>query len=139
MWNRIRHLPAPPVFEGDDEKTRTARLINNVIWFNLVVWGLALIAMPLLPQGGIGVPIILSLMLVAIGGIAALRAGYVQLIATAFVLFLWMAVSVLIALSGGIVNPESMGFVIVILAAGLLSGTRAAIIFSGLSILSALL
>jgi CheY-like chemotaxis protein len=137
MWNRIRSLFAAPVFEGDEDKTRAARLVNNVIWFNLIVWGLALISMPLLPRGRTGLPIILALMLVAVGGIAALRSGRVQLVAGAFVLFLWLAVTILVALSGGIVNPQAMGFVIVIMAAGLLSRTRTAVIFTGLCILSA--
>ncbi len=138
MWNRIRRLFDPPVFEGDEEKTRAARLINNVIWFFLVVWALALISLPFLPRTGFGLPVVLSLIVVAIGGIAVLRTGRVQLVARAFVAFLWIAVSVLIAISGGIVNPQTMGFVIVIMAAGLLSETRTAILFSGLCTLSAL-
>ena len=138
MWNRIRHLFSPPVFEDDEEKTRAARLINSVIWLNLIVWGLALISLPLLPQGRLGFSIILSLLIIGFGGIIALRAGRVKLVASTFISFLWMTVSVLVAISGGIINPQTMGFMVVIMVAGLLSGTRTAIIFSGLCIFSAL-
>ena len=138
MWIRIRRLFDPPVFEGDEEKTGTARLINSIIWLNLAMWVLALISVLFLPQPGLGILIILSLMIVGIGGIVALRLGYVQLVARAFVSFLWISVSILVAISGGIVNPQTMGFVIIIMAAGLLSGTRSAILFTGLCILSAL-
>jgi len=138
MWNRIRILFEPPVFEGDEEKTRAARLVSNVIWFCLMIWGLTLISLPFLPHPEIGFPIVLSLILVVVGMIVVLRLGHIELVVRIFVSFLWLAVSVLIALSGGIGSPQTMGFVIVIIAAGLLSGTLTAIVFSGLCILSAL-
>ena len=139
MWTWIRRLFAPPIFEGDEQKTRAAKILSAIIWFNLLVWILVLFLMPLLPASTRGYPVMALLIGVAITALIALRAGYVEFISQAFTVFLWIMVTLLVAISGGILNPETMGYVIVIMAAGLLSGTRLALVFSGLSFASVLI
>ena len=48
MLDRIRRLFAPPIFEGDEEKTLTASLLNPLLISMLVVLLLAGVAVPFL-------------------------------------------------------------------------------------------
>ena len=137
MWSWIRRLVAPPVFEDDAEKTNAAQILNGVVWFNIMVWVLVLGALPFTEYPYLGLGIVSGLMLFAIGVLLALHRGHVQAVGQGFVVFLWIATSALIALSGGINNPETSGFVIVIMAAGLLLGIRSAIFYASLTLLSA--
>jgi putative methionine-R-sulfoxide reductase with GAF domain len=125
---------APPVFIGDEEKTRTAQILNAIIWFNALSWVLALVAMPFTAQPLLGSLIVGSMLIIALGAVAALRAGHVRMVSWGFVLFLWSATVILVAISGGMVNPETAGFLVAILMAGMLSGIGAVVAFGALSL-----
>ena len=45
MWDRIKQFFVPPVFEGDEELQRIARLLNVILWAEL---GIVLASVPLL-------------------------------------------------------------------------------------------
>ena len=134
----IQHLIAAPVFPQDEEKTRVARLLNAVIWFNLFLWVLTLFALPLTATPLLGLGVVGGLILIGSLALYALKIGRVELIARLFVAFLWAATTGLVAVSGGIHNPETAGFVIAILVTGLLSGVRSVFVYTVLSLLASL-
>ncbi|MBN1178773.1 MAG: GAF domain-containing protein [Anaerolineae bacterium] len=138
MWNNIRPLFAPPIFEGDDDKTRVAGIMSPILWVATVCWFLAGIASLFGSRALLGAAIAGALVLLGCTSLLLLRAGRVQLVARAFTLALWVAVTIQLLVSGGIANPETAGYIILILMAGLLSGTRIALVFTGLSIASAI-
>ncbi len=137
MLNQIKRLLAPPVFEGDEDKTRLARILNTILWFSLLIWLSSSISLFFSPQILLGALTIGSLLLLGSGALLLMNRGYVRLVAWLFSLVLWLAVTILVAISGGIINPETTGYVVVVMTAGLLSGAQTALVFAGLSVISA--
>jgi hypothetical protein len=105
MWSWIQRLFAPPVFSGDEDTTRIARILNAIILFNLVCWIITLGLLPLFPQSLLGFIVVVPLIIIGVIALIILRVGYVQFVGRAFLLFLWIAVSILIALYGDLNNP----------------------------------
>jgi len=134
--DRVRSIFQPPTFPGA-ETTRLARLLNTVLRFTVAVLSLALLSLPFVDRALASMILLVGLALPVIGCLALLHRGHVQFVARFLVLVLWAAVSALLATTGGIVNPEAAGLVVVIMAAGLLAGLRASLVFAGLSALSA--
>jgi hypothetical protein len=137
MLNRLKSTFAPPTFQ-DEEKTRVAQVLNTILWFTVGIFGLTLLSMPFTAYPLQGAAVVASLMSVSAVALVLLRRGRVRLVARFFLIFLWTADTILVALSGGIVNPQVAGFIVVIMAAGLLAGMQTAVVFAGLSLLSAL-
>lgn len=104
MWLRFRQVFSPPVIDDNEELTRRAQILNTIVWFNIFVWLLVLITMPLMPQSLLGFFVVIVLLLVALIAVAALKAGYVNWVGKGFVLFLWAASVGMIAVSGGVNN-----------------------------------
>ena len=136
--NRLRdflqntqRLLAAPVFPGDEQITMAARVLNAILLTNMVLW--LLFFFPLLRSLA---PLAIFFLMIGGGGLALLHRGYVLFVAYGFVGFLWLASTALIAISGGLINPETAGFVVVALAAGLLIGANAMFLYSGLCLLS---
>jgi hypothetical protein len=48
MWDALRRLTAPPIFAGDDERTRLAAVFNALLWtFLLLIAVYAVLAVPI--------------------------------------------------------------------------------------------
>jgi GAF domain-containing protein len=137
MFDRVRQFFAPPVFEEDADKTRIARLLNLILWANLVVWVLGLFALPLAENPLAVIPILGAMILPGFGALALMRSGRVQLAGSLFIFILWVAVTGLLLVSDGVRSPMILGYATVIIVAALLLGGRAAIAFAGLTIVSA--
>ena len=68
MLIRIRRWISPPVFEGDEDKSRTAILLNSILWFFMAAAGLYGLFAPIEPglrlrRAIIIVPFVLILLL----------------------------------------------------------------------------
>jgi len=137
MLDRLRKLFVPPVFEGDEDKTRTARLLNMILWANLAVWLLGLLAIPLAENPVAVMPILVIMILFGFGVLALMRSGRVGLAGSLFSFMLWMSVTGLLLVSEGVKSPMILGYATVVIVAALLLGGRAAIAFAGLTIVSA--
>ena len=130
MFKRIKHFLAPPVFAGNEEKTRNAYLLN-VITICLLVG--ALLYSPLasterLPYVGIAVIMILTAWL-------TMRRGYVRSASIALVAGIFLILVISVFTGGGLRAPGYSGFFALILLAGLLIGWKAAV---GTALLSTL-
>jgi hypothetical protein len=51
MWNRLKEYLFPPIFEGNEDKTRIARLINTIVLTLLAAFALYALASPVLAPG----------------------------------------------------------------------------------------
>ena len=136
----IKRFFAPPVFEGDQEKTRHAHTMNGILWFFLVSWVLGGFSIPFTaPQNRLQAALtILTLFLTGAGGLFALHRGYVRGLARFFSFSLWASTIVVIVLMGGIESPETGSFILAIVFAGLFLGTSWVYIYTGLSIAATL-
>jgi GAF domain-containing protein len=136
MWIWIRERTTAPVFEGNPDKTRSARLLNIML---LSALGIMLLgALGLLISGnplrGL-IPLVLVALL-SLGLLALMRAGYVNLASSLFSGGLWLMVTGLMALTGGVISPIALGLITNVIVAGLVLGGRGAFIMAGLDILS---
>jgi two-component system, cell cycle sensor histidine kinase and response regulator CckA len=125
MVKRRLALLASPVFEGDEDKTRSAHLLNTV---SLVLLATQLIALFVPVYYGSTVRRVLlagSLGIVTIAVQALMRRGLVRLASYLFVSGLWLALTLAAVTGGGLRAPAFAGFVIPIMCAGLLLGYRA--------------
>ena len=136
MKTRLRRLIAPPVFEGDEEKTRVASLLNAILFivFGLVViyTGVTLIT----DLNLIGLAVEGALILTSLGLLLLMRRGYVRLASWILSLLLWGLISVGTYYYGGLLGSGVGSFFGIVLIAGLLLGGRSALLFAGLSVLS---
>jgi PAS domain S-box-containing protein len=123
---------APPTF-ADEGTTRTARILDLLL--------LAILAQELLfqvpsstRQLGLGAAVLLLVVSLRL----LLRRGHVPLVARATVAAFWTLVTVVSALEGGVRSAAFPAYVLVVVGAGLLLGTVAAVAYTALSLLAGL-
>ncbi len=135
MLESIRRFFSAPVFEGDEDKNRGARILNAILNTLLVVVLLANAALLLgVPNPWATLlPIDSVLLMIVVSRLLMLR-GNVSLGGSVLAASLWLVITLLIFLSGGLDTAASFAYVLVILMAGLLLGGRATIMVALLSV-----
>src|ERR1044072_1853347 len=139
MQTACRKFFASPVFAEDEDKTRSAAILNVLGWSTMfIVVTLLLIR---IVEGRdinlVEVNLVLTLILVAIALMLFLsRQGYIRTAALLFVTTVWMGLSYLTWIADGIRDVAFFGYSIPILMAGLLLGWQGAVSFTILSIIS---
>jgi GAF domain-containing protein len=136
MLTWLRKILAPPVFEGDEDKTRTANALNTVLLTILAVALLSVFATPFVARALDIVIIIPPLVILASISLILMRSGRVRPAAWLFVFSFWVFVTVLISFSDGVNNVVASAYIVVVIGAGLLLGSRAALVFTGLSLVA---
>lgn len=128
-------LVKAPNFEGDEEKTRVAKLLNITAWFYLVMLLVIGLIMPLTKSGNLWISagVIGTLMIPVIAALVLLRQGRVQLGGWIFILTLWFLYVGITLLSDGLKSPMIITFITIIIMVGLILGGRAAIIVASMS------
>jgi putative methionine-R-sulfoxide reductase with GAF domain len=132
--NTLKAFTAPPVFEGDKEKTRIAALLNTIlISLIMVLVAINMIAAIISLTSGQAPPdlfVSIVAIIIFIGLIALMRLGFVRQVS----LFLSFVISGVVTLalmrSESLVTVTSMGYVIAIITAGLLSGGWSALVLA---------
>jgi methyl-accepting chemotaxis protein len=125
---------AAPTFEGDEDKTRTAKLLNVILLASLAILVLSatvLLFIGRFLKGGAPAGAMALLML---GSLLLMRSGRVRLACWLFCLLFWAMAVLLIFVSGGMSGPANILAVTAVIVSGLLLGGRAAIVFAVLSI-----
>ncbi len=134
MFNRLKSFLAPPVFE-DDKKTRTARHLNNFLLVLITLltlqWLVRLGTDPIVSENMI---IIAGLAILSVALLFMLRRGHVQLSSYLLVITSWFSMSLLSWLNDGVSDTAFLVYIVIILAASLLSGWRFGFLITGLSI-----
>ncbi len=131
MIRRIKPLLAPPAF-ADEEQTRLAGLLN-IILLTILTAALA-IQLLLLPVDlvqsrppTLSMPVIAALV-VSVGLLIVVRRGHVRFASVTLALALLALTTLAIVTSGGVFSPSVGGYMLAIIAAGLLLSGRAALV-----------
>lgn len=137
MIARIRSIFVSPVFDGDEEKTRLAGLINPVL-ITLFIATVAFVVI-LYFTNTIGALEISMGLVVAFSMLILrylLQRGFVRTTGTLIALILFLVTTALIYFDGSILNGLTAFYLIVVIMAGLLSSGRSAVIFLIMSIVA---
>ena len=139
MQNDYRKIFAPPVFPGDEDKTRSATILNTIGWSTLLMLVCILLIRTI--QGNdlnlAEVNWILSAVITVIASVLYLsHRGYVKAASFIFVVTLWSGLSYVAWAADGIRDIAFFAYTIPILISGLLLGWRGAATVTLLSILS---
>src|SRR5688572_32463115 len=137
MLTNIRRWIAAPVFEGDDEKSRSASLLNIILWIlisSASLYGLFSPIEPalLLRRALIILPLIVALLVLK----QMINWGYVRPTGMLIVGLLWLTFTISMFFGADYNNPAYMGYLLVVVCAGLILNWRAAIGWSLFSILT---
>jgi PAS domain S-box-containing protein len=132
MLNSIRKLLTPPVFE-DDEKTRLARIVHNVLWVSLLGIGVFLI-LSLTQDSGIATTVMGVSVALILASLALLYRGYLTFPSLVVPLTGLAAVTLILITGSGIHGVSMMGYAVVLATASLLLGRRGAVLLGGLII-----
>ena len=135
-WTRVQQLIKPPVFEGDENKTRIARLLNITLLALLGILLASCFSLPFTDDLVQGAAMIGVLTLMTLSGLFLMRSGYVRLAGGLFSFALWSFDTALVFFSGGLSSNMTSGPVVAVVIAGMLIGGRAAIALGGLTVLA---
>jgi GAF domain-containing protein len=142
MWTSIRRFFAPPVFEGDEEKTRKARYLNTILLAAII---LLTIFLPLVIGSdfqsmqtwfGPSTAVVTFLLAVMIALFVWIRFGFISQASFILVTLTWLALTIQDYSAAGIRDTIYLGYVVVILLAGLLLDVRFSILVTVATILA---
>lgn len=139
LWKAIKNLLSPPIFPGDAEKTRAARLLNTILWAGLLLIPLSLLtglAAPLLLKGLI---LRLVMVLTCVVILFFTRRGYVRQSSHALVVMLWGIAAAGTYIWGGMRSTGVPLFIIPLVTAVMFLKRRAVFIILGMNIAVGLL
>ena len=139
MQNAFRKLFAAPLFPEDEDKTRSAAILNVVGWS--AIFGLTTLLIIRIIQGRdinlIQVNFALLFLIIASGLMLFLsRQGYIKTAGLLFITTVWLGLTYLTWIADGIRDVAFFGYVIPILISGLLLGWQGILSFTLLSIFS---
>jgi len=135
MIINIRRWLGPPSFEGDEDKSRAAMLLNIVLWVLMAAALLYGIFAPIRPELVVKrtliiVPFVLALLLFK----QLVNWGHVRSTGILTVFAIWLLISRSMLTGADYNNPAFMGYLVVIVCAGLVLNWRAALGWSLFSI-----
>src|SRR4030095_4697200 len=133
MFTGIRRVLAPPIFEGDVEKTRAAWLLN-IILLSLLTRAIVirLITGTEPPRPSFVVPFVLLLLVM----MAVMRTGAVRLASVITIAGFWLSLSAAAVITGGLHSAGFRNFILPVIVAGLLLGRAASLTTAAASILA---
>ncbi|OQY29695.1 MAG: hypothetical protein B6243_11000, partial [Anaerolineaceae bacterium 4572_5.2] len=138
MLSKIKQFLTPPIFE-DEDKTRLANLLNTLLLFATVLVALYSLILPFTTPNPAPVSLFLGIIiLILIVTFFLMRQGKIKMTANISIAILWIFVAGMTFFLGGIFNPSFTSLILIIFGAGFLLGTRAAVIYTILSILYSL-
>ncbi|MBN2391396.1 MAG: GAF domain-containing protein [Anaerolineae bacterium] len=138
MWNNIKRLLSPPVFAGDEEKTRVAALLNAILWIFVGICMAAGLFFLFLPNPELSVPLVGVFLLVNAGLLWMMRRGYVSVASLLFLIGFWLLMTAVCLFLGGTHSATYWSYIVIVVVAGLLLGGRGSIIFAVLSVVATL-
>jgi signal transduction histidine kinase len=137
MSTNFRQWFSTPYFEGDEDKVRAATLINFIVWLFIIAAIAYGVFAPIDPEFQyrrilIIAPFLLFLLFIK----QMLNRGYIRFTGTLVVFSLWLIFTVAMLFGADYQNPAFMGYLVVVICAGLILNWRAAIGWSLFSILT---
>lgn len=132
MLARIRNWLAPPIFRGDDDKTRIARQVHILLLWLLGGVSVYIVVLPvLLPERASRLYFVAPLFVLFGTSFILNRRGYIRWASLLLIIGLWTVLTVAAAVSGGVRASAAPVYVIIVLYAGLLFGPRLALGVAG--------
>ena len=137
MLSRIRQWFSHPVYAEDDDKTRIAALLNVIIWIFIAAASSYGLLAPIDPamryrRAIIIIPFVLVMFVLK----QLVNWGYTHFTGFFVVFFLWLMFTTAMLFGADYHNPAFMGYLVVVICAGLILNWRAAIGWSLTSILT---
>lgn len=130
MFRKIKHLIAPPVFDNNEEASRTAYLLNMVTVSSFVAASCYGLVAPAEQKPFAGLAIAVTLIAWAV-----MKRGYLRAASILLVVGLYLVVAVTTTAAGGVDAPVYGAFIVPILFSGLLLGWKVTAIVTVASIL----
>lgn len=132
MLNRLQRILAPPIFD-DEERTRTARIINSFAWAAIGILALVILLRIFLwkERGTFSLSILVGIILVLIGVQLIVKRGYIQTASFFLVTAIWIAMTYQAWESDGLRDVTINAYIVVLLLSSLLLGWRVSL-FTGL-------
>src|SRR5262245_27972906 len=128
MLTFIRRWASPPVFDEDEDKARVAALLNTILWVFIVAATLYGVFAPIAPEMMYRRVIIIGPFVLAMFVLKqTVNWGYLRLTGTLVVFFLWLVFTVGTFYGANYHNPAFMGYLVVVICAGLILNWRSAI------------
>jgi hypothetical protein len=131
----LKETLRPPVF-ADEDDNRTARQLNAILLLTAV--SLATLTLIRVISDGmrfqLDTTILGSMTVLMVGLLVVLRQRYVRFASYTFLIASWLGMAHLAWTSEGIRDSAYSAYFLLVLAAGLLVGWRAAVLFTALSI-----
>ena len=104
MLGWLGQLLGAPVFEGDEDKTRVARLLNAVIWAFMGVMLVYGISTLLLPNPREALTFVATVIAVSLIAFLLMRRGHVRPASIVFLSTAWLLLTLVALASGGIIS-----------------------------------
>ncbi|MDF1513455.1 MAG: GAF domain-containing protein [Anaerolineae bacterium] len=136
MWAAIKRFFSPPVFEGDEDKTRSAQMLNTLLW--LVLAGVLIFATSVAFTLQNEMEPLVILIAVVLGMVTVtlfilLRRGYVLPVGIILALTLWLGFTIPMFNFAGLHDTAITGYFFIITMVGVLAGWRSMLFFSGIT------
>ena len=137
MLENIRQWVSHPTFEGNEEKSRVATLLNFILWVFIAAASLYGLFAPIESEirwrrTWIIIPFVLFMLALK----QLVNWGYIRLTGHLIVFSLWLLITGAMFFGADYENPAYMGFLVVVICAGLLLHWRAALFWSMLCIVT---
>jgi GAF domain-containing protein len=130
----IRQIFTPPVFE-DEEKTRVAALLNNILWTVIIIGSLYTVLAPIILGQYFSALLTGTIVVAGIIARMLMMRGYVR-VASVIILIVFNIILILsILISDGTLSASYFSLVLTIVVAGILLGGRSAYIMAAINTL----
>ena len=138
MLSIVGYWLKPPVFPEDENKTRVAYILHVVL---LICFGYLLVYAALLlgfvPNGIHSLVFLIPVLPLIFGLLRLMQRGFVRLSSTLFVLLAWLNLTAVVMSNGyGIHGASMLGYILIVITAGLLLSGKFAIVFAMLNVIS---
>ena len=137
MSTNIQRWLDPPTFEENEDKTRAAMLLNIILWISIaaiLLYGIFSPTDPSLLGRRVSVMAVFLLALLFLKQM--LNWGYVRSTGILMIFMLWVLVTSGMILDADVNNPSFMGYLVVVVCAGLILNWRASLWWSLICILT---
>ena len=140
MLTHFRKWLAPPVFDDDEDKTRTAKVLNTllVIMMLFLILGIVIIIPFVFIEKLYNTIFFIALFSALAVARWQMRRGRVRLASVIWVSAMWITFTILLFFAGGMTSITATFYVTSTVVAGLLLGSRAALIHTLACILAGL-
>lgn len=137
MFTLIGRWMGPPSFEKDEEKSRAAMLLNIVLWILILAAIFYGVLAPIQPEMIIRrTVIIVPFVVVMVLYKQLVNWGHVKLVSALTVFTIWLLITSAMLVGADYNNPAYMGYLLVVVCAGLILDWRASIWWSFVCILT---